>query len=70
MGFVTVCVRLGSHLSIDFSRTIRKMFELRPQATVSRWKFYHLIAARIRLPHRYEKNILEVPDKFNVGFSE
>jgi hypothetical protein len=40
---------------------LEKLSQTHPQATVSRWNFFHPIATRIRLPQWYEKNILRSP---------
>ena len=49
---------------------LEKLSQTHPQATVSRWNFYHPIATRICLPQWYEKNIFHVPEKFAVQFCE
>ena len=45
--------------------SIRKLRETFPQATVSRWNFYHPIAARICLPQWYENKFHTAPEKSN-----
>ena len=49
---------------------LEKLSQTHPQATVSRWNFFYPIATRICLPQWYEKNILRVPEKSSVQFSE